>query len=393
MTTIERILQSSGLESGVSAIAAREMGITSDTERPVIGSTVGGAKFIRTEEVVTIITTAPAAFTIRRRSRCLCFVDTNTAGGNVAIDITAGAQVAGSIISFYVTGPAGRLCSVTYSGSSVDTIPTGYTQDFVWSGTAWVRLAPSYLSDLATRGYIDGLICSNATDTDHDISIAAGSAKDSTNAYLLTLASALVKQIDASWAVGTNAGGLDTGSVATSTVYYIWLIRKDSDGTIDALFSLSKTAPTMPTGYTYKRRIMTVCTDGSANIRNFDQYGSDVRYRTPIQDRASAVIAGTSRIAYAVSVPPNMDGYFNFIAVNTAGDNLYYIWFGSANRVDAAASATYLDALPRTSNTRISVPLKIIADASRNIYARGSNVAIDLTIITLGWTDDRGRDA
>jgi hypothetical protein len=50
---------------------------------------------------------------------------------------------------------------------------------------------------------------------------------------------------------GSGAGGLDTGSEAPSTWYYIWAIAKP-DGTRALILSLSKTTPVLPSGYTYK---------------------------------------------------------------------------------------------------------------------------------------------
>lgn len=47
-----------------------------------------------------------------------------------------------------------------------------------------------------------------------DLDIATGGAIDGANAHVMTLASALTERLDANWAVGTNQGGLDTGSVA-----------------------------------------------------------------------------------------------------------------------------------------------------------------------------------
>jgi hypothetical protein len=125
-------------------------------------------------------------------------------------------------------------------------------------------------------GYLYGLILSNAADTEHDITIAVGACRDSSNGYNLTLSSAMTKRIDAGWSAGSTNGGLDTGSVAASTEYFVWLIRKDSDGTIDALFSASSTAPTMPAGYTYKRLLRGVRTDSSANIVNNQWLITDV---------------------------------------------------------------------------------------------------------------------
>lgn len=121
-----------------------------------------------------------------------------------------------------------------------------------------------------------GLNLSNAADTEHDITVNTGCCVDSTLAYIMILSTAITKRIDAGWSAGTNAGGLDTGNVGNTTEYFVWLIRKDSDGTIDALISASSTAPTMPAGYTYKKLLRGIRTDGSANIVNNQWLITDV---------------------------------------------------------------------------------------------------------------------
>lgn len=121
-------------------------------------------------------------------------------------------------------------------------------------------------------GHIQGLVLSNHTDSDHDISITKGSCSDSTGTQNLILSSALVKQIDAAWAVGSGSGGMDTGTVSEGSWYYLHLIKRSDTGVVDALFSLSQTAPTMPSNYDYKRLIGAVLTDSSANITAFTAY-------------------------------------------------------------------------------------------------------------------------
>jgi len=72
------------------------------------------------------------------------------------------------------------------------------------------------------RSYLAGYkVSNNGTDPTNDLDIAVGTARDSTNATDLTLASALTKQTDVAWAVGTNQGCLDTGVVGNNT-YHIW---------------------------------------------------------------------------------------------------------------------------------------------------------------------------
>lgn len=55
------------------------------------------------------------------------------------------------------------------------------------------------------------LLSNNTSDASHDIDIAAGICRDSTNASFIVLASALTKQIDAEWAEGDDAGGFPSG--------------------------------------------------------------------------------------------------------------------------------------------------------------------------------------
>jgi hypothetical protein len=127
------------------------------------------------------------------------------------------------------------------------------------------------------QGYIDGLITSRASAT--SISVAAGEARDDTDAVDMVLASALTKT-EASWSVGTAAGGLDgsessAGNYDNETWYYIYLIKRSDTGVVDVLFSESKTTPTLPTNYDYSRLIGAFFHDtgGSTDILDYYQNG------------------------------------------------------------------------------------------------------------------------
>src|SRR5262245_6675329 len=93
----------------------------------------------------------------------------------------------------------------------------------------------SIINLIVPAGYIHGLTLSNnVSDTANDIDIAIGSAaSDSTTPKLMSLASALTKRVDGSWSVGTNQGGLDTGSIASAT-YHVFLIQRSDTGVVDA---------------------------------------------------------------------------------------------------------------------------------------------------------------
>jgi hypothetical protein len=101
-------------------------------------------------------------------------------------------------------------------------------------------------------GHLYGLTLSNnGTDATNDIDISAGTARDASDTYNYVLPSTYVKQIDAAWALGSAAGGLDTGSVGDSR-YAIWGIGRSDTKVCDVLFSTSFSSPTMPSDYDFK---------------------------------------------------------------------------------------------------------------------------------------------
>lgn len=79
----------------------------------------------------------------------------------------------------------------------------------------------------------------------------------------------------------SGVNGLDTGSEASSTWYNVWIIYNGT--TVASLLSLSATAPTMPSGYTYKARVGVIRNDGSSNL-----------WRTLQQNENADIIVGTN---------------------------------------------------------------------------------------------------
>lgn len=76
----------------------------------------------------------------------------------------------------------------------------------------------------------------------------------------------------------SGANGLDTGALAASTWYYVFLIYNPTTLTTAALFSLSATAPTLPSGYTFFARVGAVRTGSSGYLLQTLQYGRKVQY-------------------------------------------------------------------------------------------------------------------
>lgn len=92
--------------------------------------------------------------------------------------------------------------------------------------------------DIATQqGMLFGLTLSTAGSSG-TFGIAPGSAVDSAATDFMKLTSAYTKTTS-SWALGTAAGSLDTGTIANSTWYHAFLIKRPDTDVVDALTSLS----------------------------------------------------------------------------------------------------------------------------------------------------------
>ena len=138
------------------------------------------------------------------------------------------------------------------------------TTTAAFSGSTTVT-AGSFIGGNLNRHFINELGLAYATAA--TITIATGSCTDSTNSVFMDHTASVTVDITDS---GIN--GLDTGAEATSTWYAVFLVSGSSG--VGGLLSLNQTTPTMPSGFTFKRRIGWVRNDGSDNFLKFVMYGS-----------------------------------------------------------------------------------------------------------------------
>lgn len=246
------------------------------------------------------------------------------------------------------------------------------------------------------RGYIDGLILSNdATDPQKDIGISAGIARDGGDAVNMVLSSALIKKLDASWAVGTNQGALDgTESVAgtpdANTWYHIWLIRRSDTGVVDVLASESATAPTMPTNYDQKRRIGAVLFDATPDILAFTQVGDIFRWKTPIKSVDTTTLS-TSRVESVIAVPAGLQipALIRAQMVDTATQAIIIT---DGDGADVTPGTAYGAAHTVTGLEGAVNTIEVLTDTSAQIGARSTAASTSLAIFVIGWRDPRGRN-
>jgi len=269
---------------------------------------------------------------------------------------------------------------------SAVTIGTGLT----FSGGA---LAPNL------RGYIDGLVLSYSSTT--AVAVSAGVCADSTNAYLLSLSSfTKTLQTSGAWTAGTGNNGLDTGARANNTWYHVYVIASATGGSVDVLFSLSATAPTMPSGYTLFRRIGSIKTGASTIDNNWVQYGDFFHWLVPVDD-VSALNPGTAAVTRTLSTPTGVRTRalvsVGFDASAT-GDNPSAIYLSDLNQTDSAPTVainTCVGYSPTVYIANIYGRAEIWTNTSSQIRSRLQLSATNtrLRIQTHGWFDPRGRNA
>ena len=129
----------------------------------------------------------------------------------------------------------------------------------------------------------------------------ASYARDAADSFNIEWTGALTADITTS-----GAGGLDTGSEAASTWYAVHVIADSSKvNPVDALLSLSATAPTLPAGYDAFRRLGWARNDGSSNFIDFIQFGENqhrlIKYVDAVSNR-QVLAAGAATVVTAVGL-------------------------------------------------------------------------------------------
>jgi hypothetical protein len=213
----------------------------------------------------------------------------------------------------------------------------------------------------------------------------------------IALATSLTKSLSA-WAAGAGAGSLDMGVVAANTWYHVHLIANAAGSAVDVLLSLSPTAPTMPAGYTSRRRIGSIRTNASKQITSFVQIGDDFFWTVPVADLSINPIPTTATL-YALSVPSGVSVTANLTAQQLAiGTNYIGALLSPPDVPDIAPGAA---ANPPTGPFNVGVNLTMVGsmvslrvrtDTASHIRVRANATNSNpLYVYTYGWTDDRGK--
>lgn len=237
-------------------------------------------------------------------------------------------------------------------------------------------------------------ISNNSTDSDHDIDFGAGNFifdDGSGQAYY----SDGTGQLDVVF--GTGNGMLDAGSIANDTWYYLYMIYNPTTGVSKPLATTSYGSPTLPSGYTKKRYIAPVLTDGSANIRTgkfiYNEKGLCFFFKNRIQDFYSTNTT-TTKTAYPFSLPEKsgiIASLDTFFETNTSGGARYALVSDPDLNAAAVSASNFNLTCGLVSGVYESfggAPLLVSSNSSGELDVQASVANCQLTILTNGFIDN-----
>ncbi len=258
------------------------------------------------------------------------------------------------------------------------------------------------------KGFISGFIPTTGSDAAHDLDFSGGFCRNSLNtAWCLPTWTSLIKQTDAIWAEGTNAGGMATGAVAADTVYYWNLIRKNSDETVfDIVIDVSASQANTPSGWTFMRELFRNRTNSASNLLSAtyrQQAGGSVKV-IPNGDYSIAVNGsanpGATLITFTaggslttMTPPPSVDVDFTFRVVDATAASTTYGLLRETAQADSAPSVTnfHIAVFGSPTNDNDTCLVRAFIDSSRQATYRLSQSTADhlVWVVILNWVVPR----
>lgn len=324
------------------------------------------------------------------------------------LNVTSAANLTG-----IANGVAGRLLTLHNVGSATLTIipsstsstaanrfsfpypvllTPGQSFSVQYDGTTATWRPSGALPSLGRAGAYKNLLIKNNTTTPNsilDVTADVVTVSDTSNNTFVLNSISVSPNISTS---GVN--GLDTGSVAANTWYYIWVVFNPSAAASatnpGVVFSVSSTSPTMPSGYTYKMRIGAQRTDASSLFYRVKQVNNQASYVVTSSTNTAALPLLAYGAAGSVTTPtwvaincstytPSTATHVHFFSRALSGYNILapnnsygaYNWTTNpAPIVHAATSSLYGTFQLETTN---------VYWASQNVLSR---------VFCYGWEDN-----
>lgn len=290
----------------------------------------------------------------------------------------------------YINGAWNAFFTSLNVGAGVSTSPTSSAIGSVNSGATLYADASYYPT------FIGGLVASNDQATPNTIiDTSAGAATSDDNTTLMKI-SAFTKTTG-SWTVGAGNGCLDTGTVANSTWYHMFLVERTDTGIVDELCSTNASFPTMPTNYSKKRYAYSFLTDSSAHIVAFKATpnGDTFYWTTPVLGFNDTGVTTTATLETLSGIPTGVKVH-PICRVSMSKDGNSVVLTSPTEEPDIAPSnANPMTAEPGQDITDTTIAAGVtnmvcpyfITNTSAQIRARSSATSTTVSTVVRGWED------
>lgn len=196
----------------------------------------------------------------------------------------------------------------------------------------------------------------------------------------------------------SGVNGLDTGTSAGSTWYADFVIWNPTTLAVAGLFSLSATAPTMPSGYTHKARVGWIRSDATANKYplSFQQMGLSVQYKVSAGSNVPnlpQIVAGVQgnistptwiSVSIAAFVPPTAS-IISLVLANALNSNSMCAPNNSYGAYNSTTNAPPLLAIPAVANVPVASNADFVIESANVYYASNQASAM---LYCKGWEDN-----
>lgn len=294
---------------------------------------------------------------------------------------------------------------------TADSSPDGaadYVVTYDNSASAAKKVLLANLPSSLPRGYIDGLVLSNGTDTTNDINIAPGKCRDSTDAVDIVISTAMGKQLDANWAAGGTTGsplgGRNSAAGIANGTYHVWAARTTASAVGDIYIHASATAATVlaalqaesgGSAYAFLRHIGSIVRISGALVQ-FTQEDDIFRVKTPIQDVDTTTIGTGDTTLTLSSIPTGlrMLVMMNAIMTNASGGFLYLRATSDSSSVPHTTTAPESTlGYGSTGINNLAAQVQIWVDTSAQFVASSNIASTALRASALWWQHPRGKNA
>lgn len=179
-----------------------------------------------------------------------------------------------------------------------------------------------------------------------------------------------------------GAAGLDTGSEASATWYYVWALAK-ADGTLTAVLSTAAdfASVTPPTDYLYGGLVSAVYNDGSSNLIAFRQNGGCV-WRLGLEVLSGGTAGTQTAVSLAAAVPAlpvEVEGYVT-IQASASGQQANGTLYPDDSEAIGGVPFVWANATTVDSTAQFRLVLK---DSQSMGYVVGAGDNMDISIT--GW--------